>query len=200
MKLARADFTKGKSLDSLLNMNPERFLKLTPSQKRQVVGRLASAANKRVKRAVQAGRESWAIKRAQEEGKFSTAGKSVEGLTEEYNRVRSFMVNPTTTEKGYNSASKEIAERLEEEGYEVTPKEAGRALALYEELATKDKDLISREERYKYLRELTDIVGADTIHDVRNLFNDLGNAIGNIDGQAGTERNESSLSRFFEIE
>lgn len=198
--MARADFTKGKSLDSLLNMNPERFLKLTPTQKRQIVGRLASAANKRVKRAVQSGRESWAIKRAQEEGRFSTAGKSVDALTEEYNRVRSFMVNPTTTAKGYDTASKEIAERLEEEGYEVTPEEAGRALALYEELATKDKDTISREERYKYLRELTDIVGADTIHDVRNLFNDLNNAIGNIDGQAGTESNESSLSRFFEIE
>lgn len=200
MKLARADFTKGKSLDSLLNMNPERFLKLTPTQKRQVVGRLASAANKRVKRAVQAGRESWAIKRAQEEEKFSTAGKSVESLTEEYNRVRSFMVNPTTTAKGYDKAAQEIAERLEEEGYEVTPEEAGRALALYEELSTKDKDVISREERYKYLRELTDIVGADTIHDVRNLFNDLSNAIGNLDGQAGIDRNESSLSRFFEIE
>lgn len=195
--MARNDFVKGQSIESLINMNPEKFLSLTPIQTRQVVSKLASAANKRLKRSIQSGRTPYIVKRTAEEGKFSVAGKNITQLQQEYNRVRAFLEAKETTAQGYYESARQVSRKLKEIGYkDATIKKTAKAMELYQELAEKDADLIAREERYKYLREINDLIGGERVTSADNLLTDLRYALGEI---GGTDY-ESSLSAFFDGE
>lgn len=196
--MAKSNFVSGKSIQDLLSMDVEKFLDLTPSQTRQVVSRLASAANKRLKRALKSGRESWEIKRVQREGKFSTKGKDITALQQEFARVRQFLENPSTTAKGFKKSAESTAEQLEEIGVEVEETDAARLLALYEEWRDVDKNVKNKEERYAYLMAVNDIIGGGTnngLRDAAALLNDMKVMI----DIGESPEDESALSRYFDI-
>lgn len=105
---------EGKSIDYLLKWGSRNLNNYTPENLRMVVSRLASAANKRLKRSKAAG-DSEGISPAvaavdASGGKFSVAGKDHQGLKEEFLRVKSFLTDPTSTREGWRRAKRK-AER-----------------------------------------------------------------------------------------
>lgn len=90
----------GKSVEDLLKMGSDynRYRKLSESTLRKVVNRLASAGNKRLRRMEQAGETSPAYREVQASGgKFSTKGKTLEGLRREFLRAKQFFEDKTSS-------------------------------------------------------------------------------------------------------
>ena len=189
----------GMSINDILNLDPSKLMQMTERKElRQMVSRLASAANKRLKRAEKAGRLSYAVSRTKAEGKFSVAGKSVAELKQEYQRAKAFLQDKTTTAKGYKKSAQIVVGKLQELGYQVTEADAGKMLNLYSELRAKDSNIRNREERYKYLDELNEIMNdTDMLHDlIASTLDDIEAMLSGFDGGGW---NDGSNSGFFEI-
>lgn len=148
-------YTRGESLNALLQMDPNRLMSLPAPALRETVKRLADAANKRVR--AQAGDPSPAIRQAQRGGKFSTRGKDVQALRSEYLRARRFLSSPTSTKKGWNAYKKEVGQALRDEGWHISSDQIGEAINLFEKLTQADEEVLDRATRYKYLRDLADM-------------------------------------------
>lgn len=94
---------EGKSIDDLLKSG-RNVGRMTEGTLRQIVTRLASAANKRLRRAEQAQLDSPAVKEALESGgKFTAKGKGLEGLKAEFVRLKTFLQDKTSTIKGWQA-------------------------------------------------------------------------------------------------
>lgn len=98
---------EGKSIDDLLRSG-RNVGRMTEGTLRQIVTRLASAANKRLRRAEQANLDSPAVKEAIESGgRFTSRGKGLEGLKAEFIRLKAFLQDKTSTIKGWQAEQKQ---------------------------------------------------------------------------------------------
>lgn len=101
-----------KSVAQLTRLHANTINKMNTATLRAVVQKMASAANKRVKRIESKGISTPAIREAARVGKFSTKGKDLNALRSEYKRIKSFLKNPSSTITGYKKQSKRFAEKL----------------------------------------------------------------------------------------
>lgn len=92
-----------------LNLTGKDLRKMTRAEVADAVSALASAANKRLKRASQAGQP---IEDTVE--KFSTAGKSKQELMKEFTRAKNFMGNQRMSLSGQKKLARETAQGLTE--------------------------------------------------------------------------------------
>lgn len=85
----------------------------TDKQLRKEINRVFSMANKRIKRIDDSKKSSQAIGLLKQRGieKFSSRGKSISDLREEYNYAMSFLNNPTSTLTGIKEYNKYYAEK-----------------------------------------------------------------------------------------
>ena len=98
---------EGKTVDDLIRSG-RNVGRMTEGTLRQIVTRLASAANKRLRRAEQANLDSPAVKGAMDSGgKFTAKGKGLEGLKAEFVRLKTFLQDKTSTIKGWQAEQKQ---------------------------------------------------------------------------------------------
>lgn len=85
----------------------------TDKQLRKEINHVFSMANKRIKRIDDSKKSSQAIGLLKQRGieKFSSRGKSITDLREEYNYAMSFLNNPTSTLSGIKEYNKYYAEK-----------------------------------------------------------------------------------------
>ena len=141
-------YVKGKLTKELLDMPPEKFVKLTRSELREVVSRLADAANKRLKRLRYPTPASEKVNRGG--GKFSTKGKNLNQLRGEYIRVKTFLEDETSTNKGMEKYIREVKEKVKEEtGVDMTTEEFFDFWNIYKGLYN-DFPALMRDKRFKY--------------------------------------------------
>lgn len=106
----------GKSVEEIVRMDPDSFDYMSESDVRKIVGRLVSAGNKRLRGFERKGIESPAYNEAMASGgKFSTKGKDIEELKEEFARARAFIQSPTSTVKQWGKIKKEVAKEVQAE-------------------------------------------------------------------------------------
>lgn len=101
-----------KSIGQLTRLHANTVNKMNTITLRAVVQKMASAANKRVKRIKSKGISTPATREAERVGKFSTKGKNINELRAEYKRIKAFLKSPSSTIKGYKKQSKRFAEKL----------------------------------------------------------------------------------------
>lgn len=114
---------EGKSVEDLIKMGSDynRYKRLTESTLRKVVNRLASAGNKRLRRMEAAGESSPAYREVQQSGgKFSTKGKTLEGLQREFLRVKQFFEDKTSSLQFWKKTKTDASNRAERDKV-VTP-------------------------------------------------------------------------------
>ena len=103
----------GYSINDIMEMGIEEFSNLTKPQLREAVSRLASAANKRLKRVSKDDIVSPAQMEAIDSGgKFSTRGKNEIELQVEFRRVSNFLRDKTSTVTGARQLEEEVREEL----------------------------------------------------------------------------------------
>lgn len=201
--MPRSNWATGKSMNFLLDLDPETWMDLDAKELKSVVSRLASAANKRVKRADASGSASWATKAVQRGGKFSVAGKDLASLRNEYQRVRNFLQDPTSTTAGWKEAQRDLGDILRENGYDVTQAQVGQMINAYNHLMEVDGTVLTRDERYKYMKELAEITGGSSWHDAEAILNDMQDAINELGlsvvSEVEDDQMETGISRFFEF-
>lgn len=201
--MPRSNWATGKSMDFLLDLDPETWTELDVKDLKSVVSRLASAANKRVKRQDASGSASWAVKAVQRGGKFSVAGKDLASLRNEYQRVKNFLQDPTSTAAGWKEAQSDLGDLLREDGYDVTQAQVGQMINAYNHLMEVDGTTLSREDRYKYMKELAEIAGGSSWHDAEAILNDMQDAINSLGlsviSEVEDDQMETGISRFFEF-
>ena len=97
----------GLSVQDVLRMDPDDFENMAESDVRKLVGRLVSAGNKRLRTFEKRGETSPAYDRAMESGgKFSTKGKTLEELQEEFARARAFLKSESGSVRKWNKTKK----------------------------------------------------------------------------------------------
>lgn len=116
----------GKSVDELVNLSATQIKNLNRRELSQVVSRLSSAANKRLKRFEKSGIETPATRAAMKKGKFSVRNKNLKQLRTEYKRVKGFLTSETGTRKGYDKFLNRLKHAFEGAGVNIggkTPEE-----------------------------------------------------------------------------
>ena len=91
----------GLTIENILSMDIDKFNKLKEPDLKKIVGRLVSAANKRIRRMESAGIESPALSGVKRSGgTFSVKDKNLDQLRSEYARAKRFLTSKTSTIKG----------------------------------------------------------------------------------------------------
>lgn len=169
----------GKTVNDLLNMESREFSKV--SQDRQalsrVVSRLASAANKRIKR-MQAQKESSpALIRAMESGgKFSVKDKSLDELKKEFMRVKSFLQDKTSDLKQWKKLKNKLKESLGKSGIAIDENKVGKVIHIYEEIRKKNPEVSAKEFKYKIFETIQTMPDDISINQqIENIADNLEN-------------------------
>lgn len=99
------DFLKGIKIAELASMDYARFMAMKTEQRRQVVLRMASAGNKRLKALEAAGATGETYRTATKTSeRFGTSGKTTRQLTSEFKRLQKFLTAQQSTVRGYKKA------------------------------------------------------------------------------------------------
>lgn len=126
---------KGKSINDIMNIDPLDLMKMSSKELRTVTNRLVSASNKRIRRLekTEMGRTSPAyINYAQKRGKpFSTRGKNVNQLRNEFAQAQSFLSKKTSTLSGWKDVREDVESRL---GGSMTNTQSKKFWKAYREL------------------------------------------------------------------
>lgn len=160
----------GKSVNDLINLSATQIKNLNRRELSQVVSRLSSAANKRLKRFEKAGIETPATRAAMKTGKFSVKGKDLKQLRTEYKRVKGFLTSETGTRKGYNSFLKRLKRSFGEAGVTIggeTPEEIEQFIdeetRIYDWVAERNPFISEAPYRYFVQQKLSSYIDAGNL-------------------------------------
>lgn len=169
----RKRVSTGKSISDIMKMDILELEKYSPTQQREIVSRLASAANKRIKTLEKKGVDTPALININlSGGKLSVRGKLGGDLRLEFYRARSFLRSPTSTIRGWNKVLKGVEKAFKEmesiylPGTDIEYSNAmmGNAFALYDILSKTDPLLMQGREKYKIVSKIAEIMyGGNTI-------------------------------------
>lgn len=110
---------KGSSINQLTNLSASTIKQYDRKNLAKIVTKLASAANKRVKRLEGSGYNTPALRQAHKGGHFGSKGKNLKQLRTEYKRVSAFLKSETSTVKGYKSFLNRLSEKFSERGIQI---------------------------------------------------------------------------------
>lgn len=154
----------GLSVQDIINMDIDKFNKLTEPQLRKVVGRLVSAGNKRLRSFERAGESSPATRHVSRSGGvFSTKGKDINQLRAEFVRAKNFMIAKTGTRAGWKKVKRETIKSLKEKGINLTEKQFDDFWNAYEDLKEMNPSVSNKGLKYNVLQDIADMVTDDTL-------------------------------------
>ena len=105
---------KGLKISDIVSMDWEQLNKLSASDLKSLTNRLVSASNKRIRRLekTERGKSSFAYQSVEERGrKFSTRGKNVNQLKQEFKLAKQFLGYKTSTVKGWKEYRTKVEQR-----------------------------------------------------------------------------------------
>lgn len=159
MAKRKSSYVKGLSTSDILKMPVSQFEKLTPSQQREVVSRLVSSGNKRLRTFDKYNEQSSAVRELRSTGEqfLSTRGKTGTALTEEFERARKFMRQKVSTRKGWIDVVKKIQKGYKAKGIvDATLEQTKQIVMAMDELSQLNPDVIKRAQRYKVTAKIAE--------------------------------------------
>ena len=113
MAKKRSRVSTGLSIQNIMSMDMKKFESYTLKEQKELVSRLASAANKRYSKFEKKGIVNPAILKMQTEGgKISVKKKNADEIKEEYFRAKTFLKSKFSTQKGYKDYMNKLNESL----------------------------------------------------------------------------------------
>lgn len=155
----------------ILAMDEKQWLSLSEQEMRKATKILVDVAAKRVKRLEQQIPKlgaSPALATVDRGGKFTTKGKNLNQLRQEFMRVKGFLKNYESTVKGFKKIKKQTAEKLKKGGVIISPENESRMWNIYRKYAELDNRMNGDKDfKYNILREIAEYIdddlGDDTI-------------------------------------
>lgn len=140
---------------SIIDMTPEQFNKLSKQELKGYTQILASVANKRLKRAQEQGFDSPSIDAVLVKGKFSTKDKNINQLRNEFMRAKRFLTSKTGTLSEFKKFRKETINALKEkEGIEITEEQFDIFWRTYEQLKKERPEVANKGLKYNILKNI----------------------------------------------
>lgn len=163
MTKPRSRIAQGKSIQDILRMPVSKIQGYTPAQQRELVSRLASAANKRARTLEKSGISNSATSRLNYSGgKISVRGKSGDELIKEMIRARDFLLNKFSSKKEWTKTIKNIKNKSSEfRG--VSNIRISNAFSAYETARETNPEIVNK--IYKYI--LMDFI--DNLYEIEGL-------------------------------
>lgn len=187
----------GKSISDILNMDIGTFNKLDISDMRKVVGRLVSAGNKRIRNFEKSGQTSPALRQVRQSGgAFSTKGKNLNQLRNEFMRAKGFIENKSSTVTGWKKIKKQTVENLRKQGVNVTTENLDSVLRAYEKLKEVDPSISSKAFKYRVMGE---IASQPERMDIEERILEMQERLDDIYEEGMKLDDEYSVSDFFEM-
>lgn len=154
---------KGLSVKKILAMDNKTFNQLNEKQLREVLGRLVSAGNKRLRDFEKKGEKSPAynyIMGKRGKGRFTTkvsgdtARDRLNALRAEFARAKDFFNAETSTVKKWLPIKETIIKGMNKQGVKLTNENFYDIFDVYQELKAWDKSVTERAMKYGMLREI----------------------------------------------
>lgn len=165
MAKKRERISAGLSIQDILNIPMSKFEKYTPTQQRELVSRLASAANKRYSKFEQKGIVNPAILKMQMEGgRISVRNKTPDEIKEEYFRAKKFLKSGLSTQKGYKQYTKRLKEAINRETKTGIQKGMphsevyASSFAYYDLLQETDAKIANIADKYKIVEQIAEYI------------------------------------------
>lgn len=155
--------SSGLTIKDIQKMSMDKFQKYTPAQQRELVSRLASAGNKRLRNLEKTGTETPAtIKLNLSGGKLSVKGKSGDDLIKEFYRAKNFLNSPTSTKTGWKKTKQEIQKTVSDIGKIYKGMDYNEAIAnafaYYDALLEIDPTLTMNRDKYKVTEKIAEMM------------------------------------------
>lgn len=205
--MASYKYTKGLNVETLLTLDPDEIMDMKSPQLREVVSRLSATANKRLKRMTEKYPNIPVVAQTKAGGKFSTKGKDLTSLRNEYLRAREFLNDPNTTITGWKRTEKALANEMKKEGWTVNPNDIPELLLNFNKLTGAEGIDLTRGERYKYAREIEEVVveGANrSMKSSEAILDSFATALQRVgysmDGENYERTFEDGVSQFFDLQ
>lgn len=149
----------------ILAMDEKQWLQLSEQEMRKATKILVDVAAKRVKRLEQQIPKlgaSPALATVDRGGKFTTKGKNLNQLRQEFMRVKGFLQQYESTVKGFKTIKKRTAKKLKEYGVELTPENELRFWNIYRKYAELDnRTNANKDFKYTIMREVVEYIDDD---------------------------------------
>lgn len=149
----------------ILAMDEKQWLQLSEQEMRKATKILVDVAAKRVKRLEQQIPKlgaSPALATVDRGGKFTTKGKNLNQLRQEFIRVKGFLKNYESTVKGFKKVKKQTVEKLKKGGVIISPENESRMWNIYRKYAELDNRMNGDKDfKYKILREVAEYIDDD---------------------------------------
>lgn len=147
-------------------------------EQREIVSRLASAANKRLKGLESKDIETPAtIKLKMSGGKVSVKGKSEDELLNEFYRARQFLNAKTSTRTGWKNVEKGVEKAIQDiekiniyKGMKYNEL-IGKAFAYYDTLKEIDPSLVMNRDKYKVAEYIADLLYQNDDMNISDIMN-----------------------------
>ena len=172
--MARSRVASGQSINDIMDMPMSKFEQYTPTQQREIVSRLASAANKRLKTLGKNNIENPATIRVNlSGGKFSVRGKQGTELKQEFFRAKQFLGSKFSKTSEWKKFQKKLNEGLKQnketqdtnDGYY----EMGLAFSYYDVLQEIDPRISANREKYRLVDVIADYIkSGDNAQEILN--------------------------------
>lgn len=169
MPKPRKRVATGMSVKDVLNMPISRFQNYTPTEQREIVSRLASAANKRL-RTLEKGNinNSATLRLYQSGGKISVRGKAGSELTKELIRAREFLTNKFSSKKEWNKTIKNIKNKNADFSG-MSESDIARAFAAYDLARETDAELVNKLNKYTLMDFIDGLQVVEGITDTNEI-------------------------------
>ena len=170
--MASRERITGLSIDDILKMPMSKLEQYTPKQQREIISKVASAANKRLKRLEDKGVTTQAtLKLKTSGGKISIKGKTGDELQAEFFRARNFLKSKSSTVKGWKETKRRILEGLEKKHIKIQKgmkkdETVSNAFAVYDALSEYDNTLITSLDRYALTERIAEIIEDEPDFDI----------------------------------
>lgn len=166
----------GLSIKDVMSMDMKKFECYSLREQKEIVSRLASAANKRLKKFEDKGIVNPAVlSMNMGGGKISVKGKDEQSLKEEYFRAKTFLKSKFSTQKGYKDYLSKLEESLKvpnkgiHKGMDYSLTYA-TAFAYYDILQETSPKIQNIKDKYKIAEKIAEYI--EEGKDERTIFND----------------------------
>ena len=176
--MARKRVSQGKTIKDILKMNVSTLQGYSVREQREIVSRLASAANKRLRGLESKDIETPAtIKLKMSGGKVSVKGKSEDELLNEFYRARQFLNAKTSTRTGWKNVEKGVEKAIQDiekinihKGMSYNAL-IGKAFAYYDTLKEVDPSLVMNRDKYKVAEYIADLIYQNDDMNISDIMN-----------------------------
>lgn len=164
MAKQRERIATGLTIAQITKMTVFDLQSYTPKQQREIVSRLGSAVNKRLKTFEKSGIETPAtIKLGASGGKISVRGKSGKELLDEFFRARTFLKSKTSTKRGFKQLQKDIQTEISTmdnlgEYINYSSNIMKHAFNLYDVLKDTSPEILSNMDKYKVTEKIAAMI------------------------------------------